>query len=311
MKYKDYYEILGVERTATPDEIKKAYRRLARKYHPDVSQAKDAEERFKEVSEAYEVLKDPDKRASYDQLGHNWKAGQEFRTPPGWDGSPFGGAGAGGFGTGDFSDFFESLFGGGAWGSGRSGRRSTRGQDQHAHLRISLEDAYRGADKTVNVSVPVADGYGHQSTDSRKLRVKIPAGITSGSKIRLAGQGAPASSRSGAGDLYLEIEIASHSWFELNGKDITLTLPITPWEAALGGSVAVPTLGGTVDLKIPEGVKSGQKMRLKGRGLPGTPAGDQFVVLQVVVPKPSNSEERRLYEELAKCSNHNPRKHLS
>lgn len=318
MEFKDYYQSLGVARTANLDDIKKAYRRLARKYHPDVSKEADAETRFKAVNEAYEVLKDPEKRAAYDQFGSQWKAGQDFRPPPNWDaGFEFRGGGAGpgaGPGAGDnlggFSDFFESLFGraGQARAGGHRGgaRASSKGEDHHAKIEIEIEDAYRGASRSITLQAPELSADGRLMTRTRELNVKIPAGVMEGQKIRLSGQGA-AGPGGAKGDLYLEIAFRRHALYRVEEHDIYLDLPITPWEAALGASVTVPTLGGKVDLKIPPGSQSGQKMRLKGRGLPGKEAGDQYVVLKLVTPKAETAEAKALYEKMAAELPMNPR----
>src|SRR5882672_9092779 len=253
MEFKDYYTIMGVARDATQDEIKRSYRKLARKYHPDVSKEKDAEAKFKEVGEAYEVLKDAEKRAAYDQLGANWKAGQEFRPPPDWDaGFEFsGGEFTGGDAT-DFSDFFESLFGRG-FGGARGGRGAfqAQGQDRHAKVLIDLEDAYTGATRSISLRVPEIDAQGRVSTRDHTLNVTIPRGIRAGQHLRLAGQGAPGIGQGKAGDLFLEVEFAPHSRYRVEERDVYLDLPVAPWEAALGASVKVPTPGGTVELKIP------------------------------------------------------------
>lgn len=308
MEFKDYYQILGVERDATQDEIKRAYRRLARKYHPDVSDQADAEERFKELGEAYEVLKDPEKRAAYDQFGKNWKAGQDFHPPPNWDqGFEFSG---GGFtDAGEFSDFFESLFGGRR--GFRGGGYQARGQDHHAKVAISLEDAYSGAERTITLQVPEIDAQGHVHTRQHGLRVKIPAGIREGQRIRLAGEGAPGLGGGPRGDLFLEVVFEPHRFFRADGRDIHLELPVTPWEAALGATVKAPTLGGAVDLKVPAGSQTGRKLRLKGRGLPGSPAGDQYVHIALVTPKADTERARELYEQLARELPMNPRKELT
>ncbi len=318
MQYKDYYKILGVERGATQDEIKRAYRKLARKYHPDVSKEANAEERFKELGEAYEVLKDPEKRAAYDRLGSSWQSGQDFRPPPGWDtGFEFSGGGFTGGGGGQFSDFFESLFGAGSpFGAnfrhpgGRQahgGFRGIRGEDHHAKVRIRLEDAFAGGERLINLEMPEVDPHGRVATRTRSLRVKIPAGITEGRQIRLARQGAPGMAGGEPGDLYLEVEFEPHPLYRVEGRDVTLNLPVTPWEAALGAKVSVPTLGGKVGLTIPAGSRSGQKLRLRGRGLPGKPPGDQYVVLQIVTPPADTEAKRRLYEEMAKAMPFDPR----
>jgi curved DNA-binding protein len=314
MQYKDYYQILGVERSATQDDIKRAYRKLARKYHPDVSKEPDAEERFKEVNEAHEVLQDAEKRAAYDRLGANWKAGQDFTPPPGWDtGFEFRG---GGFSGSDFSDFFENLFGQGSpFGAGFQGRRGgsgfrRRGEDHRARIRISLEDAFRGSERAIHLEAPQLNAQGRVILRPHTLKVRIPAGIGAGQQIRLTGQGAPGQGGGPAGDLYLEVEFEPHALYTVEGRDIYLNLPITPWEAALGARVAVPTLGGAVDMKIPAGARSGQKLRLKGRGLPGRPAGDQYAVLQIVTPPADSAKAKKLYEEMARVMPFNPRRHL-
>lgn len=317
MEYKDYYKLLGVERDAKEAEIKTAYRRLARKYHPDVSKEADAEKKFKEVSEAYEVLKDKDKRKAYDQLGANWKSGQNFNPPPGWEDifsgtnahagyarqGASGGFSGSEFSGGGFSDFFESLFGGGfAQDHGASGFKQSsfrsKGADQHASISITLEDAFEGAKKNIRLS------------NGRNLDVKIPAGITSGKRIRLAGQGSAGAGGGPSGDLYLEVSITPHRLFNLDGKNILLDLPITPWEAALGAQVTVPTLGGRVEAKIPAGSQSGKKLRLKNRGLKGNPAGDQIVTLQIAMPAITSDEDKRYFEEMQQRFDFDPRQKL-
>jgi curved DNA-binding protein len=312
MDFKDYYATLDVSREASADEIKRAYRKLARKYHPDVSKEPDAEARFKEVGEAYEVLKDPEKRGAYDRLGADWKAGQEFRPPPGagFGGfRPAGGPGGGGAGEqfGGFSDFFETLFGGGM-GGGQRGPQSfhyrqagpSRGEDQHARIQVALEDAFAGASRTLQLRAP--DG------GTRSIRVAIPRGVTEGQRIRLAGQGMPGFNGGSAGDLFLELSFEPHPMFEADGRNILLTLPVTPWEAALGETIGVPTLGGRVDLKIPAGSQSGRRLRLKGRGLPGKPAGDQIVTLRIETPPADSPEARQFYEEMRATLPFNPRR---
>jgi curved DNA-binding protein len=317
MDYKDYYAVMGVDRTATQDEIKRAYRKLARKYHPDVSKEADAERRFKEVGEAYEVLRDPEKRAAYDQLGSDWQAGQDFRPPPGWDaGFEFTGGDFAGGGRGDFSDFFETLFGRGGFrsdGMGRGGARPgpMRGEDHHARIQIDLEDAHNGSTLGFELLVPEYDRTGHLAPRRRNIQVRIPRGVTPGKRIRLAGQGAPGPDGR-HGDLYLEVDFRPHRLYSVDGSDIHLTLPITPWEAALGGKVQVPTLGGRVDLTIPAGARAGQKLRLKGRGLApaGKPAGDQIVTLQIAVPPAETDAQKALYRKMAETMPFDPRRHL-
>jgi len=313
VKYKDYYEILGVPRTATQEEIQRAYRKLARKYHPDVNKEPGAEEKFKEINEAYEVLKDPEKRKRYDQLGAHWKTGQDFTPPPGWevhfDFGPGAGKGVediifgfGGRGSSGFSDFFEALFGGmrrGQAGAETSGFTRVRdGADQEATIRISLEDAYHGAQKIITLP-----------NSHKTYEVKIPAGILPGQKIRLAGQGEPGIGGGRSGDLYLKVEIEPHPVYRLEGRDLYMNLPIAPWEAALGGDVTVDTIAGPVTIRIPSGTQSGQKLRLKGKGMPnpkGAP-GDLYAVVQIMVPKHLTAKERELFEKLRDISTFNPR----
>lgn len=326
MEYRDYYQILGMSRTATADEIKKAYRRLARKYHPDVSKEANAEQKFKEVQEAYEVLKDTEKRAAYDQLGSEWKSGQQFRPPPDW-GSGFEFRGGPRQGAGrrhtmneqefeaaeGFSDFFSSLFGqrgfGGQAGGGPfGGQRAAR--DHHARVDIDLEEAYAGATRTLELKRPELKPDGTLELKTHTVRVSIPAGVTDGRLIRLAGQGEQASNEGKPGDLYLEVHIRAHKLFQLEGKDTTLTLPVAPWEAALGASVTVPTLGGPVEMQIRPNSQSGQKMRLRGRGLPGSPCGDQYLVLKIVLPAANTPEARTIYEEMRQKLTFDPRADL-
>ncbi len=311
MQYKDYYKLLGVPRTASDEVIKKAYRRLARRYHPDVSKEPHAEERFKEISEAYEVLRDSEKRSAYDQLGANWKAGQEFRPPPDWQQSYHSRSGE--FGTSDtFSDFFESLFGGLGGMGGMGGRRGFQqaGEDQHARVEISLKDAYHGSTRNLQLNIPEVDPLGHGVTRHKSLNVKIPPGVISGQKIRLAGQGAPGVGGGPSGDLYLEIVLISHPLYQVQGKDMTLVLPLAPWEAALGAQVQVPTLGGKVSLNIAPNSQSGQKLRLRGRGLPGNPPGEQYVVLQIVNPPADTPAACELFQRMARELGFNPRDRL-
>lgn len=297
MKYRDYYETLNVPRDADADAIKKAYRTMARRYHPDVSKEADAEERFKAVSEAYEVLKDPEKRAAYDQFGENWQQGQDFQPPPGWGGAEGFGRGFG-QGGGDFSDFFESLFGGGAGGFAGGQRAPTRGQDLEATLEITLEDSFHGASRTVSLNLPDPAQPGRSSNKS--LSVKIPKGIQAGQKIRLEGQGGSGAGK--RGDLLLRVRFANHPTFSADGKNIQTTVSVLPWQAALGRSVTIPTLGGNVSMKLPENVRSGQKLRLRGRGLPGSPAGDQYAIIEISVPPATTDEIKDLYLALEAAS---------
>lgn len=290
MKYKDYYQTLGVPRSASPDEIKKAYRRLARKYHPDVSKETAAEERFKEVNEAHEVLSDPDKRAAYDQLGQ-YRPGQDFRPPPGWNGHFEPG--------GDFSDLFSQLFGGGAAHGRRGGFHgrgaAPRGQDVEADLSLTLEEAFHGVERQVHAG-------------GAPIRFRVPPGAQAGKRLKLAGKGQSSPFGGAAGDLYLNIRIEPHPRYRLEGKDIYLDTPIAPWEAALGASLLVPTLTGNVRIKAAAGARSGQKLRLPGRGMPAKEgAGDFYVQLQIVLPETLSEEERALYERLKALSRETPR----
>jgi curved DNA-binding protein len=314
MKFKDYYEVMGVPRDASQDDIKKAYRKLARKFHPDVSEADDADARFKELGEAYEVLKDPEKRAAYDQLGADWKAGQDFRPPPGWtENTGYGGQGFEGFsgGSADFSDFFEDLFGRGYGGSGSGGRRpggfQADGQDSHARIAIDIRDSYLGATRSIQLQVPEATGDGRMVYRNRSLNVKIPKGIRPGQQIRLKGQGGPAMGGGAAGDLFLEVAFREDERYQVDGADVFLTLPVAPWEAALGDKVTVPVPSGDIELKIPAGSKNGGKMRVRGKGLPGKAPGDLYVVLDVVFPPPDNDVTRKLYEQMREQVDFDPR----
>ena len=311
MEYKDYYRIMGVKRDATQDEIKRTYRKLARKYHPDVSKADDAEERFKEVGEAYEVLKDPEKRAAYDQLGADWKAGQDFRPPPDWDaGFEFSGGGYTAGGGGVHSDFFEELFGQQYRQAGAGAGRRTfhiRGEDHHARVLVDLEDSFTGATRSISLRVPELTGDGHVTTRERTLNVRIPKGIRPGQQIRLAGQGGPGLGGGKSGDLYLEVEFREHPLYRVEGADLHLDLPVAPWEAALGSSIKAPTPAGTVDLKIPADSGQGRKLRLKGRGLPGKAPGDLYVVLQVTLPPADSDDARKLYKQMEDRLGFDPR----
>jgi curved DNA-binding protein len=312
MEYKDYYEIMGVGRHAEPDEIKRAYRKLARKFHPDVSKENNAEARFKEIGEAYEVLKDPEKRAAYDQLGANWKAGQEFRPPPDWNaGFEFSGGGFTGGDAAAFSDFFESLFGQDFRAQHDAARHvHARGQDHHAKVLIDLQDAFHGAARTITLQTPEFDAQGHAQMRQRALHVRIPKGIKQGQRIRLSGQGSPGSGQGIAGDLYLEIEFRPHPFYRAEGRDIYLDLPLAPWEAALGATIKAPTPSGTVDLKIPPGSASGHKLRLKGRGIPGDTPGDVYVVLRIDLPAAHDERAKALYRTMAQEMAFNPRASL-
>jgi curved DNA-binding protein len=298
VEYKDYYQIMGVGRDASADEIKRAYRRLARKYHPDVSKETNAEARFKEVGEAYEVLRDPEKRAAYDALGTR-KPGEDFRPPPDWQFDRGGGGGAG-----VHSAFFEELFGG--LGGGRASFRS-RGFDTAGEVEVTLEEAYRGTERRLSLQRIAVDERGRPQPVTQQLNVRIPPGVIDGQQIRVAAQGQPGAGGGPAGDLFLEVRLLPHRWFRADGRDVYLDLPVTPWEAALGETVRVPTLGGRVDLKLPKGSQTDRQLRLRGRGLPGNPAGDQLVVLKIVAPAPSDAAGEALYRQLAAKLETNPR----
>ncbi|MGE4263504.1 MAG: DnaJ C-terminal domain-containing protein [Desulfovibrio sp.] len=319
VEFKDYYKILGVTRKASQDEISKAFKKLARKHHPDLNPGDaGAEAKFKEAGEAYEVLKDPEKRKLYDQLGPNWQQGQNFQPPPGFENMRFnfsgqGGPGGAGFGAGGFSDFFETLFGGagGPRGGGFGGgfqQRPRRGQDAEVTYEIGLEQAFAGGPQSVTLQehVPGADGY--PVMQKRTLKVSIPPGVKDGQKIRLAGQGNPGGAGGEPGDLYLRIKLRPHPQFKVKEDNVVYDLALTPWEAALGATVRVPTLDGAVEMKIPPGVGSGARLRVRGKGL-GTAGkrGDQMVRIMIQTPKTLSDEERRLWEELAKASAFQPR----
>jgi curved DNA-binding protein len=303
MEFKDYYQVMGVAPDASSDDIKRAYRRLARKYHPDVSKETDAEVRFKELGEAYEVLKDPEKRAAYDRLGHNWKEGEEFRAPPDWDFHSEAEPDAE-----HLSDFFETLFG----RAGRTGSTTFRGRglDHTAQVSITLEEAFAGTNRELALAQVEPDASGRPARKTRQLKVKIPAGVTAGQQIRLTGQGAPGIGGGPRGDLFLQVQLLPHRFFQLEGRDLHLELPVTPWEAALGATVRVPTLSGKVDLRIPKGSQAGQQLRMKGRGLPGNPAGDQLLRLKIVTPAVSSPADEALYLKMAATMAMNPRQSM-
>jgi curved DNA-binding protein len=323
MEYRDYYQILGLERDASQDEIKRVYRKLARKYHPDVSKEVHAEERFKEVNEAYEVLKDPEKRAAYDQVGRGYHSGEDFRPPPNWDqGFEFRG---GGYTEADpeaFSDFFESLFGrgahfaergyaGGAYSGGFGGaqRREfhAQGENTYAKVAIDLEDSYHGGKRQIVLKHSELGPDGRPHIVERKLNVKIPKGVTEGQQIRLAGQGQPGFGEGKPGDLYLEITFNPHRLYSVEGKTVYLDLPLAPWEAALGAVVQVPTPEGAVNLTIPPNSKSGGKLRLKGRGIPAKEPGDLYVVLKTVAPPADSEAEKEAYRQFSRAFEFDPR----
>jgi curved DNA-binding protein len=307
MKYKDYYRILGVERGASAEEIKKAYRKLARKYHPDVSKEADAEEKFKEVAEAYETLKSPEKRAAYDQLGSH-QPGQDFQPPPDW-GRQFGDSQFS-FDDIDLADLLAGL----AAGRRRPGgeRIPIPGQDYEVTVHISLEEAYRGTEVDLQLAVPEYDENGFLHRVPRAFKARIPKGATDGQRLRVAGKGGRGFNGGRDGNLYLNIALHPHSLFRVSGHDLYLDLPLAPWEAVLGASVEVPTLGGPVRLKVPPGTHAGQQLRLAQRGLPKpkTGVGDLFVIPQIVVPTVTSEHERALFKQLADGSTFNPRGHF-
>lgn len=340
MEFKDYYRVLGVERDADADAIKKAWRRLARRYHPDVNKAPDAAARMQDVNEAYEVLSDPDKRAAYDRVGSQWQAGEGFAPPPGRD-AGFGFGRTEGAPFGDLhghSDFFEALFGAAA----RRGRRAspiddaafagsmfdeepfagsgfqggdgdaglgfaraaarTRGEDRHASITIALEDSFRGATRTLTLHEPVSGASGRARTRERQLQVTIPRGVRPGQRIRLAGQGAPGAHGGAPGDLYLEVRFEPHPLWRVEGRDLVLPLPLAPWEAALGARVHVPTPDGEVELAVPPGTAGGRRLRLKGRGLPSKPPGDLYAQVEIALPPADDAAVRAAYEQLARAA---------
>lgn len=327
VEYKDYYQVLGVKRDASQEDISKAFKKMARKFHPDLNPDKpDAEKRFKDANEAYEVLKDPEKRKLYDQLGPNWQHGQNFEPPPGFENIRFhfggGGPDAGGFGgAAGFSDFFESVFGAGGRGGpggarggfgpgfeGRSARRPRRGEDAEVGLTLSLEEAFRGGAKSISLQEQTPGPDGRPRLSTKSLEVSIPAGVKDGARIRLAGQGSPGFSGGPTGDLYLRVRIAPHPLFKLEGVNVVLDLPLAPWEAVLGTTVKAPTLDRAVELTVPPGVSSGQKLRLRGLGLgSGQSRGDQLVRIMIKTPASLTAEERELWERLAKNASFVPR----
>ncbi|MFY0312438.1 DnaJ C-terminal domain-containing protein [Leisingera sp. D0M16] len=301
MKYRDYYQILGIEPDAGADEIKRAFRKLARKYHPDINETAEAEAKFKDVNEAYEVLKDPERRAAYDQLGKPAPGAHDgFRPPPGWEGG-FEFTGGGPESAEAFSDFFESLF------RRRGQPFGGPGADQHARLQLDIEDAYRGATRVLTLRVPQAAADGSVHLQDRSITVHVPKGILEGQHIRLPGQGMAPPGGGAPGDLFLEVSFAPHPVYRADGRDLYLELPVAPWEAALGGKVMMPTPDGKVALTIPANARSGQKLRLKGKGLPGTPPGDIYATLRIVNPEVTTEEARKFFEQMAREVPFNPR----
>jgi curved DNA-binding protein len=313
LEFKDYYQTLGVAREATGDEVKRAFRKLARKYHPDVSKEKDAGKRMAEINEANAVLSDPEKRAAYDQLGRH-APGEEFRPPPGWDaGFEHSEHGRSAAEAAEFSQFFSEIFGtmGSRTGHGAAAqapRRSRRangtttypGNDHHARILLDLEDSFTGAARQLTLRAPKMDGKGRVALEERTLNVKIPTGIRAGQVIRLAGQGEPGIGNGKPGDLLLEVQFKPHARFRPDGRDLLLTLPVAPWEAALGGVVPVELPGGTLSVRIPAGAQSGTQLRIRGKGLPCDPPGDLYIDLRIVAPPAATPKAKELYEALAK-----------
>lgn len=312
MQFIDYYKILGVEPNADDKAIKTAYRKLAHKYHPDINKEPGAEDKFKEVAEAYEVLKNPEKRAEFDQLRQFNQQGGSFRAPPNWQNTHSDNQNFHFESNGDFSDFFESIFGGGRTHSASQGFNAQRaGQDIEMELPIFLEEAISGDSKTISYKIPSMDQQGHRTETVKSLNIKIPKGVTSGEKIRLKGQGAPGINGGPSGDLYLIIKFAPHPKFDVQGYDLTISLPVTPWEAALGAKITVPTLDKSVTINIPQASQAGQKFRLKGKGLPTKTegqAGNLFLVLKIVMPPILNEQSKALWQQLAEQNPFDPRK---
>ncbi len=300
VEYKDYYKTLGLERTASAEDIKKAYRKLVRKHHPDVSRAADADRMTKEINEAYGVLGDAEKRAAYDALGSGRRQGQPFEPPPDW-GETFGA---------DSGDFFADLFahvGRQHRGAGAGARFPMRGDDLHASIVIELADAYRGASRSVLLQVPRRDAHGRTASEERTLSVAIPKGVQPGQQLRLAGQGHPGSGGGPPGDLFLEVRFHPDPRYQVEGRRVMAHVPVAPWEAALGAAIEVPTPSGNVEVHVPAGSQSGRKLRLKGRGLPGHPPGDLYLVLDVVLPPATSRRARELYQSMASELAFNPR----
>ncbi len=311
VEYKDYYKTLGLERGASADDIKKAYRKLVRKYHPDVSKEHDSDAKTKEINEAYGVLGDAEKRSAYDALGSG-QPGQEFRPPPGWGRGGFDtGAGAGFDTDAGTSDFFSDLFANmGRRGRGGGGAFAVRGDDIHAAITVELHDAYHGATRTISLRVPQRDEQGRVSTRDKSLSVTIPKGVVAGQQLRLSGQGYPGSGGAPAGDLFLEIQFQPDQRYRVEGRDVFETVPVAPWEAALGAHVDVPTPSGQVQVSVPAASQTGRKLRLKGRGIPGAagaPAGDLYLVLELVLPPATSDKARDLYRAMERDMAFNPR----
>jgi curved DNA-binding protein len=316
MEFKDYYKALGVDRKASADDIKKAYRALARKYHPDISKEKGAEARFKEIGEANDVLGDAEKRKAYDELGQGYQPGQQFRPPPGWTESHEFHRSQGNSSHADFSDFFEELFGTharrGQAGARQSHARSfrARGEDSHARVTVSLRDSFTGTTRQLTLRVSEPEQSGLVMVRDKTLQVKIPKGIIAGQVIRLKGQGNPGMGGGEAGDLYLEVEFASDPLYRAEGHDLFIDLPVTPWEAALGASVQTPTPAGSIMLKIPPNSGQGRELRVKGRGIPAAEPGDLRVRLNIVLPRGDTPKAKEIYETMARELDFDPRKNM-
>ncbi|KXU96192.1 cytochrome C biogenesis protein [Caballeronia megalochromosomata] len=306
MKYKDYYAVMGVPRTATEAEIKTAHRKLARKFHPDLNKDANAEARFKEVGEAYQVLKDPEKRAAFDALGTGLKDGDEIRPRP----DVGGGFDYSSGGTQDADEFFSDLFGTRARHSARAHAPEWPGEDLHATVSVSLEDIYNGAQRTLTLQMPVIDDQGRVTYQTRTLDVTIPKGILDGQRLRLAGQGGAGMGNAPHGDLYLEIALDTHKRYRVDGRDVTTDLPLAPWEAALGAEVVVPTPSGDVTVTVPAGSSAGRRLRLKGRGIPGNPSGDFYVMLGIVLPPADTDAKRAAYAAMREAFDFDPRAHF-
>lgn len=313
--YKDYYKTLGVEKNASQEDIKKAYRKLVRRYHPDVSKHRDAKEKTQEINEAYHVLGDAEKRAAYEDLGRRGQQTKEgFRPPPDWASQhDFSGAGADA-GTDDFfSDLFAHMGRRGRTGAGAgagSAGFQMRGEDIHAAITIDLRDAYTGATRNISMRVPVQDAQGHVTMQQKTLSVTIPKGVTPGQQLRLAGQGQPGIGGGPAGDLYLEIQFSEDPRYRVEGANVYETAPVAPWEAALGAKISVPTPSGTVEVSVPAGSQTGRKLRLKGRGIPAATPGDLYLILELVLPPADTPRAKELYEQMAREMSFNPRENL-
>lgn len=308
MQFKDYYQTLGVARDAPAETIKKAFRKLARKYHPDISKEPDAERQMKEVNEAYAVLSDPEKRAAYDQLGRDYQPGQEFRPPPDWDaGFEFSGHGFAPSEAADFSEFFAELFGRMGGAPHARGGFHARGEDHHAKVLLDLEDAFTGARRQISLRMPHLDPQGRMRLDTHTLNVRIPRGVRAGQMIRLSDQGGPGRGGAPAGDLLLEVQFKPHPRFRVEGRDLHLTLPVAPWEAALGAVIPVELPDSVVKMRIPAGAQTGRQLRVRGKGIPGEPPGDVLLDIQVIVPPADTPKARELYETLARELAFDPR----